>query len=55
MSNIFENRHFDTTKKSWYIGDNTKGIEELNKTLDSFYERITMIIELSDDIRLLNN
>lgn len=55
MSNIFINRHFDVSKKSWYIGENTQGIEVVKQTIEDFYERITNIIEVSDEIRLLHN
>ena len=55
MSNPLVNRHFDTKKKSWYIGENTQGIETCKQTIESFYERITRIIEVSDEIRLLNS
>ena len=51
---IFDNRHFDTKRKSWFIGENEEGRNKIETTINEFYEQLTKLIEVSEDIRELN-
>ena len=55
MINIYEERHFDIRRKSWYIGEDEKAHETLRNTMLKFYDSLTEIIKLSEDIRVINS
>jgi len=55
MINIYEDRHFDIRRNSWYIGEDKKGHETLSNTMLKFYDSLTEGIKLSEDIRLINS
>lgn len=52
---MLEDRHFDTFRKSWYIGDNQFGKEKLWATMNKFFDQLNKIIKVSEEIRELNN
>jgi hypothetical protein len=31
---MFDNRHFDIGRESWYIGDDEQGRDKINETVD---------------------
>ena len=51
---MFDNRHFDTKRETWYIGDDEKGRDQINETVDKFYDQILKLMNLSEEIRELN-
>lgn len=51
---MFENRHFDTKKQSWYIGEDYIGRQKINCTIDKFFEQLTHLINVSEEIRDIN-
>ena len=52
---MFENRHFDYKRKSWYLGTDAKARQIVDDSIKSFYEKLTTVMMLSEKIRELND
>ena len=48
---MFDNRHFDNSRQSWFIGDNENGRDQIKSTVANFYELLCKLIYTSEEIR----
>jgi hypothetical protein len=52
---MFENRHFDTFRKTWHIGEDHQGKEKIWDSMNKFYSQLNNIIQVSEEIREINS